>query len=362
MGKLINFFKGYKDKDDFQNISIDLLKKEPELIVLLAKLLYEDIKSTTANNTAYNPIIDLRRGSDINELIQIILSNAKGLKGKRDDNLFTSSKEEVLLASVIGYVVESKSHSDKSFLEIVDILLKGLEKTSESIDISELDVLLQTTDPDLSQTYTYKNYKIFKAMCNKYLEEETTYIDALLTIRNFLHLFTFTSAINSDKCKKVEDNFQNDDFTIRIENKSINNPDSVIYGQYSIKLSIYFKNKEISKSLKDSCFTFELISPEVIKVIGSILVKSSWPSNFETMSSISMFRSLFSRNNINCSYHLGSYSEIQNNKEVVELFTQLNYSLDKLLSPDCLDNPLAYNILMNVIKQNEIKEFVISVS
>lgn len=59
MGKLINFFKGYKDKDDFQNISIDLLKKEPELIVPLAKLLYEDIKSTTANNTAYNPIIGL---------------------------------------------------------------------------------------------------------------------------------------------------------------------------------------------------------------------------------------------------------------------------------------------------------------
>lgn len=360
MGKLINFFKGYKDKDDFQNISIDLLKKEPELIVPLAKLLYEDIKSTTANNTAYNPIIGLWRGSDINELIQIILSNAKGLKGKRDDNLFTPSKEEVLLASVIGYVVENKSHSDKSFLEIVDILLKGLEKTSESIDISELDVLLQTTDPDLSQTYTYKNYKIFKAMCNRYLEEETTYIDSLLTIRNFLHLFTFTSAIDSDKCKKVEDNFQNDDFTIQIENKNINNPDSVIYGQYSIKLSVYFKNKEISKSLKDSCFTFELISPEVIKIIDSILVKSSQPSNFTTMSS--MFRSLFSRNNINCSYRLGCYSEIQNNKEVVELFTQFNYSLDKLLSPDCLDNPLAYNILMNVIKQNEIKEFVISVS
>ena len=360
MPKAISTLRGNKGKLDFQNISVDLLKKEPEFIVPLARLLYEDIKSAVAKNTAYNPILDLRRGSDINELIQIILSNAKGLKGKIDDNLFTPSKEEVLLASVIGYVVENKSHSDKSFLEIVDILLKGLEKTSESIDISELDVLLQTTDPDLSQTYTYKNYKIFKAMCNKYLEEETTYIDALLTIRNFLHLFTFTSAIDSDKCKKVEDNFQNDDFTIRIENKSINNPDSVIYGQYSIKLSIYFKNKEISKSLKDSCFTFELISPEVIKVIGSILVKSSWPSNFETMSS--MFRSLFSKNNINCSYRLGSYSEIQNNKEVVELFTQLNYSLDKLLSPDCLDNPLAYNILMNVIKQNEIKEFVISVS
>lgn len=302
----------------------------------------------------------MRRGSDINELIQIILLNAKELKGKRDDNLFTPSKEEVLLASVIGYVVENKSHSDKSFLEIVDILLKGFEKTSESIDISELDVLLQTTDPDLSQTYTYKNYKIFKAMCNKYLEEETTYIDALLTIRNFLHLFTFTSAIDSDKCKKVEDNFQNDNFAIQIENKNINNPDSVIYGQYSIKLSVYFKNKEISKTLKDSCFTFELISPEVIKVIDSILVKISQPSNFATMSS--MFRSLFSRNNINCSYCLGSYSELQNNKEVVELFTQFNYSLDKLLSPDCLDNPLAYNILMNVIKQNKIKEFVISVS
>lgn len=360
MEKPINLLKGYKDKGDFQNISIDLLKKEPELIVPLAKLLYEDIKSTTVNNTAYNPIIDLRRGSDINELIEIILSNAKGLKGKRDDSLFTPSRENVLFASVIGYVVENKNHSDKSFLDIVDILLKGLEKTSESIDISELDVLLQTTDPDLGQTYTYKNYKIFKAMCNKHLEEETTYIDALLTIRNFLHLFTFTSVIDSDKCKKVEDNFQNDDFTIQIENKNINNPDSVIYGQYSIKLSVYFKNKEISKTLKDSCFTFELISPEVIKVIDSILVKSFCPSNFATMSS--MFRSLFSRNNINCSYRLGSYSEIQNNKEVVELFTQLNYLLGKLLSPDCLDNPLAYNILMNVIKQNEIKEFVISVS
>lgn len=360
MEKPINLLKGYKDKGDFQNISIDLLKKEPELIVPLAKLLYEDIKSTTVNNTAYNPIIDLRRGSDINELIEIILSNAKGLKGKRDDSLFTPSKENVLFASVIGYVVENKNHSDKSFLDIVDILLKGLEKTSESIDISELDVLLQTTDPDLGQTYTYKNYKIFKAMCNKHLEEETTYIDALLMIRNFLHLFMFTSAIDSDKCKKVEDNFQNDDFTIRIENKNINNPDFVIYGQYSIKLSVCFKNKEIGRSLKDGCFTFELISPEVIKVIDSILVKSSRPSNFATMSS--MFRSLFSRNNINCSYHLGNYSEIQNNKEVVELFTQFNYSLDKLLSPDCLDNPLAYNILINVIKQNEIKEFVISVS
>lgn len=360
MGRTINLLKGYKDKDNFQNISIDLLKKEPELIVPLAKLLYEDIQSTTANNTAYNPIIDLRRNSDINELIQIILSNAKGLKGERDDSLFTPSRENVLLASVIGYAVENKSHSDKNFLEIADILLKGLEKISESVDISELDVLLQTTDPDLSQTYTYKSYKLFKAMCNKCLEEETTYIDALLMIRNFLHLFTFTSAIDSDKCKKVEDNFQNDDFTIRIENRNINNPDSVIYGQYSIKLSIYFKNKEIGKSLKDNCFTFELISPEVIKVIDSILVKSSRPSNFETMSS--MFRSLFSRNNINCSYRLGSYSEIQNNKEVVELFTQFNYSLDKLLSPDCLDNPLAYNILMNVIKQNEFKEFVISVS
>lgn len=360
MGEAINLLKGYKDKGDFQNISISLLKKEPELIVPLAKLLYEDIKSTIANNTAYNPIIDLRRNSDINELIQIILSNAKGLKGKRDDSLFTPSRENVLLASVIGYVVENKSHSDKSFLEIIDILLKGLEKTSESLDISELDVLLQTTDPDLSQTYTYKSYKLFKAMCNKRLEEETTYIDALLMIRNFLHLFTFTSAIDSDKCKKVEDNFQNGDFTIRIEDKNINNPDSVIYGQYSIKLSVYFKNKEISKSLKDSCFTFELISPEVVKVIDSMLVKSSRPSNFETMSS--MFRSLFSRNNINCSYRLGSYSEIKNNKEVVELFTQLNYSLGKLLSPDCLDNPLDYNILMNVIKQNEIKEFVISVS
>lgn len=360
MEKPKNLLKGYKDKGDFQNISINLLKKEPELIVPLAKLLYEDIKSTTANNTAYNPILDLRRGSDINELIQIILSNAKGLKGKRNDSLFTPSREDVLLSSVIGYVVENKNHSDKSFLDIVDILLKGLEKTSESIDISELDVLLQTTDPDLNQTYTYKNYKIFKAMCNKYLEEETTCIDALLMIRNFLHLFTFTSAIDSDKCKKVENNFQNDDFTIRIENKNINNPDSVIYGQYSIKLSVYFKNKEISKSLKDGCFTFELISPEVIKIIDSILVKTSRPSNFATMSS--MFRSLFFRNNINCSYRLGSYSEIQNNKEVVELFTQFNYSLDKLLSPDCLDNPLAYNILMNVIKQNEIKEFVISVS
>lgn len=360
MGKPINLLKGHKNKGDFQNISIDLLKKEPELIVPLTKFLYEDIKSTTANNDAYNPILDLRRGSDINELIQIILSNAKGLKGKKDDSLFTPSREDVLLASIIGYVVENKSHSDKSFLEVVDILLKGLEKTSESIDISELDVLLQTTDLDLSQTYTYKNYKIFKAMCNKYLEEETSYIDALLMIRNFLHLFTFTSAIDSDKCKKVEDNFQNDDFTIQIENKNINNPDSVIYGQYSIKLSVYFKNKEISKTLKDSCFTFELISPEVIKAIDSILVKISQPSNFATMSL--MFRSLFSRNNINCSYCLGSYSEIQNNKEVVELFTQFNYSLDKLLSPDCLDNPLAYNILMNVIKQNEIKEFVISVS
>ena len=360
MEKPINLLKGYKEKGDFQNFSIDLLKKEPELIVPLAKLLYEDIKSTTANNDAYNPILDLKRGSDINELIQIILSNAKGLKGKRDDSLFTPSMGDVLLASVIGYVVESKSHSDKSFLEVVDVLLKGLEKTSESIDISELDVLLQTTDPDLNQTYTYKNYKIFKAMCNKYLEEETTYIDALLMIRNFLHLFTFTSAIDSDKCKKVEDDFQNDDFTIRIENKNINNHDSVIYGQYSIKLSVYFKDKEIGKSLKDGCFTFELISPEVIKVIDSILVKISQPSNFATMSS--MFRSLFSRNNINCSYCLGSYSEIQNNKEVVELFTQFNYSLDKLLSPDCLDNPLAYNILMNVIKQNKIKEFVISVS
>ena len=360
MGKPINFFKGYKDKDDFQNISTDLLKKEPELIVPLAKLLYEDIKSTTANNTAYNPIIDLRRNSDINELIQIILSNVKGLKGKRDDSLFTPSRENVLLASVIGYLVENKSHSDNSFLEIADILLKGLEKISESIDISELDVLLQTTDPDLSQTYTYKSYKLFKAMCDKCLEEETTCIDALLMIRNFLHLFTFTSAIDSDKCKKVEGNFQNDDFTIRIEDKNINNPDSVIYGQYSIKLSVYFKNKEISKSLKDSCFTFELISPEVVKVIDSMLVKSSRPSNFATMSS--MFRSLFSRNNINCSYRLESYSEAQNTKEVEELFAQLNYSLDKLLSPDCLDNPLAYNILMNVIKQNEIKEFVISVS
>lgn len=83
MEKPINLLKGHKDKGDFQNISIDLLKKEPELIVPLAKLLYEDIKSTTANNDAYNPILDLRRGSDINELIQIILSNAKGLKGKK---------------------------------------------------------------------------------------------------------------------------------------------------------------------------------------------------------------------------------------------------------------------------------------
>ena len=76
----------------------------------------------------------------------------------------------------------------------------------------------------------------------------------------------------------------------------------------------------------------------------------------------SMFRSIFSRDKVNCNYRIGVYSEIQNTKEVVELFAQLNYSLDKLLSPDYLDNPLAYNILMNVIKQNEIKEFVISVS
>lgn len=197
-------------------------------------------------------------------------------------------------------------------------------------------------------------------MCNKYLEEEITYIDALLMIRNFLHLFTFTSAINSDKCKKVEDNFQNDDFTIRIENKNINNPDSAVYGQFFIKLIIYFKNKEINKSLIGNCFTFELASPESIKLIDSILVKKSRPADFATMSS--MFRSIFSRDKVNCNYRLGVYSEIKNTKEVVELFAHLNYSLDKLLSPNYLDNPLAYNILMNIIKQNEIKELVIAAS
>lgn len=110
----------------------------------------------------------------------------------------------------------------------------------------------------------------------------------------------------------------------------------------------------------DNRFAFELASPESIKLIDSILVKKSRPADFATMSS--MFRSIFSRDKVNCNYRIGVYSEIQNTKEVVELFAQLNYSLDKLLSPDHLDNPLAYNILMNVIKQNEIKEFVISVS
>ena len=360
MGKPINLLKGYKNKDNFQNISIDLLKKEPELIVPLAKLLYEDIKSTIANNTAYNPIIDLRRSGDVSELVQIILSNVKGLKGEEHNTLFMPSRGSVLLASVISYVLENESCCDKNFTVIARFLLKGLEKISGSSDISELDVLLQTTDPDLGQSYTYKNYKLFKVMCDKCFTEEIVCIDVLLMIRTFLRLFTSSSTVISDKYKKAEDVFRNDDFTIRIENRSINNPDSAVYGQFFIKLIIYFKNKEINKSLIGNCFTFELASPESIKLIDSILVKKSRPADFATMSS--MFRSLFSRDNINCNYRLGVYSEIQNTKEVVELFAQLNYSLDKLLSPDYLDNPLAYNILMNIIKQNEIKKLVIAVS
>ena len=360
MGKQINLLKGDKNKYSFQDISINLLEKEPELIVPLAKLLYEDIKSTTANNTAYNPIMDLRRSGDVNELVQIILSNVKGLKGEEHNTLFMPSRGSVLLASVISYVLENESCCDKSFTVIARLLLKGLEKISGSSDISELDVLLQTTDPDLGQTYTYKNYKLFKIMCDKCFTEEMVCIDVLLMIRNFLHLFTSSSTVISDKYKKMEDVFRNDDFTIRIENRDINNPDSVVHGQFFIKPIIYFKNKEINKSLIGNCFTFELASPESIKLIDSILVKKSRPSDFATMSS--MFRSLFSRDNINCNYRLGVYSEIQNTKDVVELFAQLNYSLDKLLSPDYLDNPLAYNILMNIIKQNEVKELVIAVS
>lgn len=59
MGKQINLLKVDKNKYSFQDISINLLEKEPELIVPLAKLLYEDIKSTTANNTAYNSMLGL---------------------------------------------------------------------------------------------------------------------------------------------------------------------------------------------------------------------------------------------------------------------------------------------------------------
>ena len=325
----------------FQDISIDLLKKQPELIVSLAKSLYEDICFAVANSGTYNPILDLRRSSDIDKFIHIILSNCNGLKrgkGNNGNTLF-SPITSTLLASVIGYVIDNENNFDKSLLGVTTLLLKQFKKTSGSIDISDLDVLLQTTTPELSQTYTYKNYELFKTMCNKCLEEEMACIDALLMIRNFSHLIMYS---NPSGYSKIEDNFQNDDFIIRTEDKSVNNVDSVIYGRYLIKLNIYFKNKKIDNFLKNSCFTFELVSPNTIKFIDSV-----------------KFRNFIS---IDQSYNFGSYSKTKNNKEIIELFTQVNNSLDKLLSPDYLDEPLAYNILMNTIKQNKIREFVITVS
>lgn len=340
MVKLIALREENRDGYNFQDISIDLLKKQPELIVSLAKSLYEDICFAVANSGTYNPILDLRRSSDIDKFIHIILSNCNGLKrGKGNGNTLFSPTTSTLLASVIGYVIDNEKHFDKSLLGITTLLLKKFKKTSGSIDISDLDVLLQTTTPELSQTYTYKNYELFKTMCNKYLEEEMACIDALLTIRNFSHLIMYS---NPSGYSKIEDNFQNDDFIIRTEDKSVNNVDSVIYGRYLIKLNIYFKNKKIDNFLKNSCFTFELVSPNTIKFIDSV-----------------KFRNFIS---IDQSYSFGSYSKAKNNKEIIELFTQVNNSLDKLLSPDYLDDPLAYNILMNTIKQNKIREFIITVS
>jgi hypothetical protein len=343
---------------DLNNVSKKTLKKCPDMIRPLAEAIHEEIEALTliSSKTQLPPLI-LKCDKDVSELVQLILSNSKGLKDLRDRDPFLPSETDVLLTSVIRYAtISEEEFSSETALAASSLLLKGLSinNNDDNNEKSELDILLQSSLPTSEQSYACKNYHIFKVMCGGDFQKESFYIvDALIKIYNFSRLYITSKEV--PYVAKIEDAFQNNDFNIAIKNNEINTVEALdhpYFKKYSVEIKVFFTDTNLASGLKGNCFSFELYSPETVELINSILIKNSPQKHF-------IFN--LKKNQFKRRHDFGIYSKNRNNKEVESLFKRINDSLLKLLSSSFLDKSFAYTFLMNVLQQHELKEILVSV-
>lgn len=343
---------------DLNKVSKKILKKSPDMIHPLAEVIHKEIEALTliSSKTQLPPLL-LKCDKDVSELVQLILSNSKGLKDLRDRNPFISSETDVLLTSVIRYAtISEEEFSSETCLAVSSLLLKGLNinNNSDNNAKSELDILLQSSLPTSEQSYACRNYHIFKVMCEGDFQKESFYIvDALIKIYNFSRLYITSKEVLY--VAKIEDAFQNNDFNIAVKNNEINTVktlDHPYFKKYFVEIKIFFTDTNLASGLKGNCFSFELCSPETVELINSVLIKKSPQRHF-------IFKP--KNNQIKRRYDFGFYSKNRNDKEIESLFKKINDSLLKLLSSSFLDKSFAYILLMNVLQQHELKEILVSV-
>ena len=344
---------------DLNNVSKKTLKNSPEMIYPLAEVIHEKIEKVVLSNpNLQTEPLGLQRDKDVEELAHIIISNSRGLKSTRSRDSFEHSRVASLLISVISYVTIGSDFSSKTFLDVSNLLLKGLKHANDDSSSSELDLLLKPKSSIPEQTYAYVNYRFFKVVCDGSFQKEShSIIDALIMIYNFSLLYITSKDLEcAIKITKIEDAFQNNNFIVSIKNNDINLAkdfhQSYLKNSF-VKINLFFADNKLASGLKGNCFTIELCSPEAVELTNKSLIKNNSKGNF--------IDKLRGRNRIHCLHNFGIYSEHKNNKEIEELFAKINDSLNKLSSPDCLDTPFAYNLLMNILRQHELKEILISV-
>lgn len=310
------------------------MRSNPEVVKFLAKNLYIDIEKLSKNE-AYNLFQGLKSDGDVLKLVSLIESNFRCIQHESVDNiidpfLVNYSSNFILLTNSILNVLKDPTKKHKSLLDVAEVLYKGLE-------------LIEERDSLYSSNMTFMR-KEFQLKCNEdKFEEALVAIDCLMWICSLYSFITWKDFKENTKKNTLEELLEGQDFEFCFESCGTNSSDE----HHFVELKFEFEDSYLARKLKNKQFTIQLMAPEASEIIHHDVFNDIKTSN--------------DKNTTVLHNSFGNYLEVESNDNTKRIFSAIDNAIERLVSPDYLNDSFSYALLEAVVKQQKLKKLTVGI-
>ena len=310
------------------------MRNHSEVVKFLAKNLYRDIENSSKNE-AYNPFQDLKSDGDVLKFISLIESNFRCIQHESVDNvidpfLVNYSSNFILLTNSILNVLKDPAKEHKSLLDVAETLYEGLE-------------LIEERDSLYSSNMTFMQ-KEFQLKCNEdKFEEALVAIDCLMWICSLYSFITWKDFKENTKKNTLEELLEGQDFEFCFESCGTNSSDE----HHFVELKFEFEDSYLARKLKNKQFTIQLMAPEALEIIHHDVFNDIKTSN--------------DKNTTVLHNSFGNYLEVESNDNTKRIFSAIDNAIERLVSPDYLNDSFSYALLEAVVKQQKLKKLTVGI-
>lgn len=314
------------------------MRNHPEVVKFLAKNLYRDIENLSKNE-AYNPFQDLKSDGDVLKFVSLIESNFRCIQHKSVDNvidpfLVNYSSNFILLTNSILNVLKDPAKEHKSLLDVAEALYKGLK-------------LIEERDSLYSSNMTFMQ-KEFQLKCNEdKFEEALVAIDCLMWICSLYSFITWKdfkeNTENRSNNNTLEELLKEQNFEFCFESSGTNSSDE----HHFVELKFEFEDSYLARKLNNKQFTIQLTAPEASEIVYHDVFNDIKTNNDK--------KSTVLHNSF------GNYLEVESNDNTKRIFSAIDKAIERLVSPDYLNDSFSYALLEAVVKQQKIKKLTVGI-